>query len=407
MTRVTGMGSPCNPDIAHMTRFNAIPGLPALQVALHAAADVVTDRATDRAALCQAVALPDVAAGADGHRDAPEWVHLLPADMVITVDGRGPYRVTDAAQLAASSLQAAGGRLPIDENHSTDLAAPQGGPSPARGWIVDLQARDDGIWGRVEWTAAGKALMSDRAYRHISPAITHTSHHRVTGILRAALTNRPNLRGLAALNSELEDSKMDLLTKLREALGLAADADEAAVLHSVGELKGSTSLQSALAPIAKAAGLKEDADQDAVLNAVTTLAANGSGADRHGEAVTALQAELATVTTQLNELRTAGATDKATAFVDGEIARGRVGVKPLRDHYIAMHAADPARVEKEIGAFPILGHSGATIAPPAKDKDGNVSLHAEHRTAAKLLGIDPGAYAKTLAAEAADAEEAA
>ncbi|MEX0852581.1 MAG: phage protease [Bauldia sp.] len=384
-----------------MTRFNAIP---ALHVALHAAAVP----ATDRTALCQAVVLPDPGSGPG--QAAPEWIHLLPAGDVVTVDGRGPYRVEDAAALVNASLQA-GNRLEIDENHATYLAAPKGLPSPARGWIVELQARDDGIWGRVEWTEAGRQLIADRAYRHISPVIVHRKGGQVIALRGASLVQHPNLRGLTALHSE--ESDMDLLAKLREALGLADDADEATALNAVTELKGSTSLQSALAPIAKAAGLADDADQAAVLQAVTTLATagadagkgGGKGNAKDGEAITALQAELATVTTQLNELRTAGATDKATAFVDGEIAKGRVGVKPLRDHYIAMHAADPARVEKEIGAFPILGHSGATIAPPAKDKDGNVSLHAEHRTAAKLLGIDAQAYAKTLAAEAANAEE--
>ncbi|MCD9150122.1 phage protease [Pseudophaeobacter sp. MA21411-1] len=30
--------------------------------------------------------------------------------------------------------------------------APKGLPAPARGWITATQARNDGIWGRVEWT---------------------------------------------------------------------------------------------------------------------------------------------------------------------------------------------------------------------------------------------------------------
>ena len=38
------------------------------------------------------------------------------------------------------------------------------GASTARGWIVNLEARDDGLWGQVEWTAHGSALMADKAY---------------------------------------------------------------------------------------------------------------------------------------------------------------------------------------------------------------------------------------------------
>jgi phage I-like protein len=321
---------------------------------------------------------------------------LLPAGASITtVDGRGPYKVADPAALAAFSMQAAGGPLPIDENHAIDLAQPRGGPSPARGWIVDIQAHADGsIWGKTDWTESGAALMADRAYRYLSPVIIHSADNQITRILRASLINRPNLHGMAALQSETD---MDLLAKLKAALGLKDDVTEEGTLAAVKELKSSTALQAALAPIATAAGLKGDADATAILGAVTTLAA-GSGKDS-ATAITALQAELTTVTTKLNALTTDGSKKAATIYVDGEIARGRVGVKPLRDHYIAMHAVDPARVEKEIGALPILGASGALVTPPAEVKDGKVALNADQLKVANLLGVDTEAYAKTLASE--------
>jgi phage I-like protein len=159
-------------------------------------------------------------------------VHLLPAGAAIeTVDGRGPYRVADLARLAADSL-GAGDRLPIDEAHATDLAAPEGRPAPARGWIVGLEARADGVWGRVEWTETGRQLLAEKAYRFLSPVIRHLKDGTVTAILRAALVNTPNLRGLAALNSQ--EPTMDFLAKLRAALGLKDDADEAAALDATG-----------------------------------------------------------------------------------------------------------------------------------------------------------------------------
>ena len=95
-------------------------------------------------------------------------------------------------------------------------------------------------------------------------------------------------------------------------------------------------------------------------------------------------------------------------FIDGAIKAGRVGVKPMRDHYIARHAASEAgaaEVEKEIGALPVVGPSGALPVPP-KSKTGEVVLNAEQQTAARVLGLDPKAYAKTLAAEAATEEVA-
>jgi phage I-like protein len=343
--------------------------------------------------------------------------------IVNTVDGRGPYRVSDPAKLAASSLNAHAGRIPIDENHATDLAAPQGRPAPARGWATALDARTDGIYGKVEWSAPGAALMSEKAYRFISPVIIHDKGGNVLDLPRASLTNTPNLRGMSALHAQEMDD-MDLLSQLRAALGLADDADAGAVVAKVKGMCGTdTSMQAialaagvakdaagdvvltavkalktgtSLASIAKAAGLKEDSDQAAIVTAVTALAAGVP------DSVKALQAELTTVTTALNALSTSTAKDKATAFVDAAIKDGRVGVKPLRDHYIAMHAVDPARVEKEIGAMPKLGPTGIPETPPA-GKDGKVSLNAEQLHIAQLLGVKPEDYAKTLAAEQAAA----
>lgn len=143
-------------------------------------------------ALCSAVALPAASA-------VPEWVHLLPAGDIRTNDGRGPYRVGNVKGLIAASL--AFGKLVLDENHATDLAAPKGEAAPARGWIIDLQQRPDGIWGRVQWTAAGRQIMADQAYRGISPVIQHMQDGTITAILRASLTNTPNFAGLVTLHS--------------------------------------------------------------------------------------------------------------------------------------------------------------------------------------------------------------
>jgi phage I-like protein len=364
----------------------------------------------------------EIALNASG--GAADWIMLLPigaGGLVTTVDKRGPYRVTNPAKLATASLQAAGGRLPIDENHSTDLAAPRGEPAPARGWATELDARPDGIYGRVEWSANGAALMSEKAYRFISPVITHDAAGNVLTMPRASLVNTPNLRGMAALNAQ-ETTNMDFLATLIKLLGLPDGSDEAAVVAAIKKEMGddaSTSMQSiakaaglaetadrktvlatvttlkagtALQSIAKAAGLKEEADAAAIVTAITALSAGVP------DTIKALQSELTTVTTTLTALQTSTAKDKATAFVDGAIREGRVGVKPLRDHYISMHAADPARVEKEIGGMPKLGASGALEIPPART-DGQVALNSEQLTAAKLLGIKPEDYQKTLASE--------
>lgn len=358
-------------------------------VSLHAAA-------IEAVALCAAVDLPAV-----GTEGAPEWVHLLPAGEIRTGDGRGPYRVADPAALIATSLQAIAGGAVVDENHATDLAAPRGEAAPARGWIRDFEARTDGIWGRVEWTVQGRRLVAGRAYRGLSPVIQHTQDGRITAILRASLVNRPNLRGLTALHQE--NTMNPLLEKLLAALGLPAATTEDAAVAAVTALhaeqaKVSTALQAALSPIAKAAGLAETADATAILAGVEKLKGDGGGDAE--KTITALQAELVTVTTTLNGLLDAGKRDKATAYVDQAIKDGRVGVKPQRDRYIAMHMADAANAEALIGALPKLGGGGTIIPDTPPAKEGEIALQAEDMRVAKLLGLDPKDYAATRKADA-------
>jgi len=331
-------------------------------------------------ALCSAIALP---AG-----EVPEWVHLLPVGAVSTVDGRGPYSVTDMPAIIEASM--AGGKLVLDENHATDLQAPKGGSAPARAWITELQAREDGIWGKASWTPEGRAIVA--GYRGISPAVVHRKDGVVLAIARASLTNTPNFRGLVSLHAE--EDRMDFRAWLIEALGLPADCDDDAIKAAMKKAmdaapKGDTV---ALQSIATLVGVAADADAATVLAGVQQLK-DGVGDDA---TITGLQSELATVTGKLNGLMDATARKDATAFVDAAIAEGRVGVKPMRDRYISMHMKDAAEAVALIGALPKLA-SGATLTgDPERGQDG---LGQADEQVLSLMGLDRKAYADTLAAE--------
>ncbi|WP_317851823.1 phage protease [Rhodobacter sp. TJ_12] len=219
--------------------------------------------------------------------EVPDWIHLIPAGAeIMTQDRRGPYRL-DPQSVVASLGQ--GAKLPIDENHAIDLAGPRGEPSPARGYITELQARADGIWGRVDWTEAGRALMSDRAYLGISPAVVHDGTKRIIGIARASLTNKPNLRGLTALHQETTMS----FAAVAKALGLSDDAGEDQILGAIGDLKtpsaNETALQSSLTEIGVALGVSSAKPEDIVAAAKAGKAplrvrAISAVTDRFGEA---------------------------------------------------------------------------------------------------------------------------
>jgi phage I-like protein len=328
---------------------------------------------------------------------APEWVHLLPGPlgMIRTGDGRGPYRVEDQARLIADSF-AETDQLPIDENHATDLAAPRGEPAPARGWIVKMEARGDGIWGRVIWNSAGQALLADRAYRGISPVITHDKAGVIRSILRASLVNRPNLRGLTALNQlEQEDTEpMPFMDQLKEMLGLPASATEDDILAAIrGKSQGDAAMQSAIAEIG--AALSVEGGETAAVVAAARLARTGR------DSLVALQAQVDQLTAQLTETVTARKRAASETFIDGAIRDCRAGLNAgNRDQMIALHMTSPDAVEKLVLGMPKLGPTGAVAEPP---RDGEIALNAEQRQVADVLGVPHDKYLETLKAEQKDA----
>lgn len=123
------------------------------------------------------------------------WAHLLPIGRVSTRphDVRASWFARDAGAIVAAT-RAVGLPLPIDYEHQTDHAAANGKPAPAAGWITEIEARPDGIFGRVEWTARASAMLAAGEYRYLSPVFQFdTKSREVTHILRAGLTNDPAL----------------------------------------------------------------------------------------------------------------------------------------------------------------------------------------------------------------------
>jgi phage I-like protein len=337
--------------------------------------------------LAAALDLPDVAG-------APEWIHILPcaSGTIQTFDGRGPYVVTNAEQVIANSLADPRG-IPIDVNHSINIAAPEGREAPARGWITAMETRADGIWGKAEWTNEGQGLVADKAYRAISPVmILQADEKTLSRISVVSLVNKPNLRGLTALHQEQPMN----WASIAKALGLAETATEEECLAAIAGLKKKetgepAALQSALTEIGAALGVA-GGDTAAILAAA-------KGAKTTDGVVTALQSEVTTLTNTLNGHVKASKLVAATNFVDNEIKKGRQNVKPLREHYIAMHQEDAARVEKEIGMFAILGGGGQITTQPPTTGGEITSLNAEQRQVADALGITHEAMLATVKAE--------
>lgn len=320
-------------------------------------------------------ALPTVAG--DG------WIHLLPSGTFKGVDGRGPYTATNLEAIIRDSMVA--GKLPVDEAHATDYGADKGTPAPARGWIVAMEARQDGVWGKVEWTPSGDKLVNEEhAYKGISPVFERTAAGQVTRILRAGLTNVPNLPQLAALHSQ-QETTMDL-AKLRAALGLPETADEAAILKAAGELRTEVATHNSnLTAIITAGGLKATTPE----GVVTELQAMRAAAVKP-EAVLELQTKLSTMEAER-------AQEKAVAFVDGAIRAGKP-INALRDHYLALHKQDAAGTEKMINALPSINAGGTKIELNAGGGPDGDDLTDTDKMACQRMGIKEDEFKKTKAA---------
>lgn len=143
-------------------------------------------------------------------------------------------------------------------------------------------------------------------------------------------------------------------------------------------------------------GLDSEADDDAIMAALkakmeaTAVALQSQQIDATHPLIVSLQSELADVTTRHNTFVEAQTRKAATAYVDGEIARCRVGLKPMRDTYISMHMENAERTEQLIGAMPILsGLTETGEVPSGKDAKG---LDATDREIIALMGVSEDDY---------------
>lgn len=107
---------------------------------------------------------------------------------------------------------------------------------PAVGWITEVEARDSGLWGTVEWNELGMESLSDKQFKFFSPEMyrdyedpqTHEFYRNV--LTGGALTKSPYFKELEAIvfsdrNIKNNYSDKKSMTKtLEEVLALEVEA---------------------------------------------------------------------------------------------------------------------------------------------------------------------------------------
>ncbi len=353
------------------------------------------------------------------------WVHLLPSGSFTSPrDGR-TWMAGDRTALervVANSLAIAGAtELVVDYDHQSVFGAKDGvgGRAPAAGWVKQLEVRDDGIWGRVEWTEAASAAIRAQEYRYLSPVFLHDKAGKVLAIRMAALTNTPALDLTAVAASALLQTRDHSMDKFAAALGLPAGSGEDAVLAALNALLSATTAIAAAAGlaagakpadiqaaasaafaaqgrIAQAAGLQAGATADQIVTSVASAVTGKVDPTKWApiEAVTQLQADLKAI--KDGTLAKDAETAVAAAIKDGKLAPA------LKDWGLDLFKADPAKFETFVGSAPVL--TAPQLKVPNKGAADGTTLDAAQIAACSALGLDLETFKKTLAAEAAEQE---
>ncbi|MGN7715242.1 phage protease [Agrobacterium radiobacter] len=309
-----------------------------------------------------------------------KWMLLIPAGTFSGRDGRGPYHAGDLVSLQriADTTRRFAGKTDIlvDYEHQSRNALENGKPAPAAGWIKEVQARPDGLYGRVEWTANAAAAIKAKEYRYISPVYFHTKEGEVLALHTVALTNVPNLdlfeisahSVFSTRNTEPEVS----MKKVLAALGLSEGGSEDDVLVAINSLLTSSTA------IAVAAGLTKDAKSEAIATAVQSVFADrkkialaaGKKEDASVEDIVSVLSsahsagtpdptkfvpveQVAAMQVDLKALKEKDANKDAEAAVADAVRDGKLA-PALKDWALSMHKADPKKFEEFVGKAPVL-----------------------------------------------------
>lgn len=206
----------------------------------------------------------------------PQWVMLIPAGEFSGRDGRGPFRLAEPQRvIAATEALGMSAGVPIDYDHATDFAAPEGRPAPAAGWIRELQERAGALWGRVEWTEHGAKALTSREYRYLSPVFQYSPDGGVTRLLRAGLTNNPNLY-LTAISARAVAGAASAGAGVRPERHAASAAAD-------GHRERDEVMETLLQRLCEMLGLDNNASADEVLAAVRALTGDDDGDDDDSE----------------------------------------------------------------------------------------------------------------------------
>jgi hypothetical protein len=185
----------------------------------------------------------------------PAGEHAHPASgLVQVIDAEALDRIV--RRFADEARQPGFAGLLVDQEH---FSHDQDKASRAFGWLTALQARPDGLYGRIRWTASGRAAVDGGDYRFFSTeyeardlAPCGPGRARPERLAGLALTNKPNNRGgrpitnrqpeetprpaASAAAAPTEPTHNHIMNLIATQLGLPGEAGEQAVLAELARI---------------------------------------------------------------------------------------------------------------------------------------------------------------------------
>ena len=220
------------------------------------------------------------------------WFHIAPHGTFPHPTGAQQVIDADACETMARTF-AEEARQPnfpgllVDFDHfSHDPAR----PSAAAGWVTALEPRAEGLYAQVRWSDLGHQAVTGGRYRLVSPVWNRADcdswtapagpegqealHLRPRRLARVALTNDPNLPGMAPLTNRKEDAAEllpTLRTRVLDALGLPATAVDGEILIALR--KQGEELESLRNRCAEFCDAQADAELEPFADVITNRAA--------------------------------------------------------------------------------------------------------------------------------------
>ncbi len=317
--------------------------------------------ATTAAVLAFEMRAPEVIGGA---ATAPQWVQVFPLGEIAAVDGRS-WRLSDpSAVVDRVKARLADRPILVDYDHRSHFEPYSGGDQLAAGWVSGVEVREGGIWVSVDWTPAAATSIAAREYRYVSPEFTTDTEGEILALDAVALVNRPALRMAALASAQTNPGEPDM-KKIALALGLAEDADEAAILAAI-ETKA-TELASAKKPPAPDSYVPR-ADYDTAL------------------------ASAETARSELAALKKAARDAEVETVIASAVAAGKIA-PASKAHYVALAATDEGlkQVKALCATLPkVVADPGVD---PGSAAQGSALTDVERHTAA-ALGVSEADFIK-------------